>query len=287
MTGLPRAERGATRVAIIGLGAIGGSAALTLLERGSTPSAFAVDEEDRRLAAAAGIRVADSTASAVTDADLVLIAVPLDRLADVAREVIGAAAPHTTVLHAASLQRPEATQLDADLAARVVGTHPIAGTERSGFSAASADFFRGAVVFVEPRGDRRAREDAELFWSMAGASRVEYLAAREHDDLMAAISHVPQVVATAVAATLSYGNVSRDRLGPGGRDVTRLAASSWEMWRPLLLATPGRTLALLESIEAELRDFREGIAQQTLDEAGVTWAVARGWALEQSDGTPR
>ena len=124
------------------------------------------------------------------------------------------------------------------------------------------------------------REDAELFWSMAGASRIEYLDAAKHDDLMAAASHVPQIVATALAATLSYTNVVRADLGPGGRDMTRLAASSWSMWRPLLAATPGRTLAMLESIETELRDVREAIAAGTLDETGVTWAVARGWALE-------
>jgi prephenate dehydrogenase len=97
---------------------------------------------------------------------------------------------------------------------------------------------------------------------------------------MAAISHVPQVVATALASTLAYGNVARAQLGPGGRDMTRLAASSWEMWKPLLAATPGRTLAMLESIETELRDAREAIARQVLDDAAVTWSVARGWALE-------
>lgn len=273
----------ATRVAIIGLGAIGGSAALKLLERGSAPGGFSVDAEDNRLAAAAGVRVASSIADAVREADLVLIAVPLDHLADVAAEVIGAAPPQATILHSASLQRPDATQLSPDLTRRIIGTHPLAGTEQSGFAAADANLFRGATVFVEERGDRRMREDAELFWSMAGASRIEYRSAAEHDDLMAAASHIPQIVATAVAATLSYGGIARAQLGPGGRDVTRLAGSSWEMWRPLLLATPGRTLAMLQSIEAELRDMREGIERQTLDDAGVTWEVARGWALEKKD----
>ena len=272
----------ATRVAIIGLGVIGGSAALKLLQRGSTPTGFSLNDEDRRLAAAAGVHVAASAAAAVKEADLVVIAVPLDQLASVARDIAAAASPDATILHTASLQRADAVQLDPSVAERVIGTHPLAGSASSGFAAADRDLFRGATVFVEERGSRRMREDAELFWSMAGASRIEYLSAKEHDDLMAAVSHVPQVVATAVAATLSYANIPRSRLGPGGLDATRLAASSWEMWRPLLLATPGRTLAMLESIEAELRDIREGIQKQTLDETGVTWSVARGWALEES-----
>ena len=277
---------GATRVAIVGLGAIGGSAALKLLQRGSVPTGFAVDEEDRRLAAASGIRVAPSVREAVRDADLVLIAVPLDQLTEVAVDVVKGCGAHATILHSASLQRPDATRLDPKVAARTIGTHPLAGTEASGFSAAKADLFHGATVFVEERGDRQMREDAELFWSMAGASRIVYKSAGEHDDLMAAVSHVPQIVSTALAATLSYANVDRFSLGPGGRDMTRLAASSWAMWRPLLLATPGRTIAMLESIETELRDFREEIEKQTLDEAGVTWAVARGWVLEERGNSP-
>lgn len=268
-----------TRVAIIGLGVIGGSAALKLVERGSTPAGYSPDEEDRRLAAAAGVRVT-SIAESVREADLVLIAVPLDKLADVAREALAATPPDATILHACSLQRPDATQLEPDVARRVIGTHPLAGSANSGFAAASADLFRGATVFVEERGDRRMREDAELFWSMAGASRIEYRSAADHDNLMAAISHVPQVLATSLAATLAYANIPRPELGSGGRDMTRLAASSWEMWRPLLAATPGRTLALLESIETELRDMREAILKQTLDETGVTWDAARAWALD-------
>jgi prephenate dehydrogenase len=240
------------------------------------------DPEDRRLAEAAGVRVGP-LAVIVKDADLILLAVPIDRLAEVAREVVAAAPAHTTILHAGSLQRPDATRLDGETARRVIGTHPLAGSTRSGFSAATSDLFSGATVFVEARGalDQRTREDAELFWSMAGAGRIEYRDAAEHDDLMAAISHVPQILATSLAATLGYAGIHRDALGPGGRDMTRLAASSWEMWRPLLLASPGRTLAMLESIETELREFRSEIERRMLDETGVTWSVARAWALEE------
>lgn len=277
----------ATRVAIVGLGAVGGSAALKLRQRGVAPKAFAAAAEDRDLAAAAGIDVALSIADAVGDADLVLIAVPLDQLATVARQVVDATSGNASILHAAGLQRPDATRLERDVSPRVIGTHPMAGTERSGFAAADAELFHGATVYVEERGDRRMREDAELFWSMAGAGRIEYLAAEAHDDLIAAASHVPQIVATALAATLAYADVPRSKLGPGGRDMTRLAASPWSMWQPLLRSTPGRTLAMLESIETELRAVREEIVKGTIDEAAITWSVARGWSLEEksAEGT--
>jgi prephenate dehydrogenase len=97
---------------------------------------------------------------------------------------------------------------------------------------------------------------------------------------MAAISHVPQLVAIALAATLGYTSVSATRLGPGGRDMTRLGQSSWSMWKPILAATPGRTLAMLESVESELRQMRLALLAGNLDEVGVSWSVARGWRLE-------
>ena len=69
--------------------------------------------------------------------------------------------------------------------------------------------------------------------------------------------------------------------------MTRLAASPWSMWQPLLKATPGRTLAMLESIETELRDIRDEIAKGLVDEAAITWSVGRGWALEQREDTAK
>src|SRR6185295_10479898 len=116
--------------------------------------------EDRRLASAAGVRIA-ALAECVRDADLILIAVPLDKLAEVGRAVVDGASPDATILHACSLQRPDATRLEPDVARRTIGTHPLAGSAQSGFAAATASLYSGATVFVEERGDRRMREDAE------------------------------------------------------------------------------------------------------------------------------
>lgn len=268
----------ATRVAIIGLGAIGGSAALRLIERGVRPVGFDANPVEAEGAGAAGINVRPTVREAVADADLVLIAVPLDELASVASEVVARVPSTTTILHAASLQRPDAVKLGKNLD-RVIGTHPLAGSAESGFSAASPEMFRRATVLIEPRGSAREREDAELFWSMAGAARLEYLAADEHDRFMAAISHLPQLAATALAATLSAGGVDRARIGPGARDTTRLAVSSWSVWRPILDAAPARTTALLSAFETEIRTLRESIEGGDLTDAQLTWTVARDWAL--------
>lgn len=269
----------ATRVAIVGLGAIGGSVALKLLSRGAVPRGYSPDEGDRGLARSAGVTLVGSIEHLVVDADLVLIAVPLDQLAGVAARVMAAAPAAATILHVSSLQRPAATRFDEATARRVIGSHPLAGTAHSGFGAARPELFAGATVYIDATADRQTRDDAELFWSMAGATRIEYLAAVAHDDLMSTVSHLPQLVATALAATLAYSPATSDQLGPGGRDMTRLSAGAWSMWQPLLAATPGRTLALLETIEGELRQMRESIASGNLDEIAVTWTVARDWRL--------
>jgi prephenate dehydrogenase len=267
----------ATRVAIVGLGAIGGSAALTLLDRGVTPRGFTLDEDDRRLSIAAGVRIAASLEAAVEDADLVLLAVPLDALRIVAPSVIAAAPLTATILHAAGLQRASATRLSQSVAARILGTHPIAGSSRAGFGAASATMFHGSTVYVEPRGTRRNREAAEHFWSAAGAARIEYLEAEEHDDRMAAVSHLPQLLSTALAALLSKSGTEAGALGPGGRDMTRLATSPWAMWAPLLSAAPDRTAVLLETFAAELTKMRAAIGGGDVSSLESTWHAARSW----------
>ncbi len=273
----------ATRVAIVGLGAIGGSVALKLLDRGVVPHGFALDEADRRLSASAGVRVAVSVEAAVAEADLVLLAVPLDALRQVAPRVIVTAPSTATILHAASLQRTSATGLTESIETRVIGTHPIAGSSHAGFVAATAAMFQGATVYVEPRGSRRALEDAKLFWGMAGATRIEYLDAAEHDDRMAAVSHLPQLLSTALAATLATSEIDPSVLGPGGRDMTRLATSPWAMWAPLLSATPDRTSALLERLTTELTTMRAAIGDGDVLTLESTWRAARSWrdALDQ------
>ena len=266
----------ATRVAIVGLGAIGGSVALKLLSRGITPRGFTTNPADHDLAAAAGVSVAESVNVAVAGADLILVAVPLDQLGEVARTVISAAPDTATVLHTASLQRPSATGLTPECD-RVIGTHPLAGTERAGFAAASADMFQGAIIYAEPRGTRRIREDVELFWSLGGAARIEYLDATDHDDHMAAVSHVPQLLASALASVLAREHVAASDLGPGGRDMTRLAGSSWPMWAPLISATPKRTTQLLEQIVNELSRVRSAIENREVAGLEPLWKRAGDW----------
>ena len=270
-------------VAIIGLGVIGGSAALRLKERGTAVRCFTTSAVDREEAGRAGLHVASSVDHAVRDVGLVLVAVPLDQICGVAVQVVGAAPPRATILHAGSLQRLEAVQLLPELADRVVGSHPLAGSHRSGFAAARADLFRDATVFIERRANAKQREDAELFWSLAGARRIEYASATEHDDAMAWMSHLPQLTSTALAATLA-GEPSAP--GPGARDATRLAMSALALWQPLLERAPGATLAAISAMESNLHRLRAALEQRDWATVEELWSRAQAWrnSVEQEVG---
>ena len=278
-------------VAIIGLGVIGGSAALRLRERGTAVRGFSSSARDCSAAQEAGIDVTGTVDDAVCDVGLVLIAVPLDRISTVATQVIGAAPPRTTILHAASLQRAEALHALPEIAARTIGTHPLAGSHKTGFTGARPDLFRDATVFVEARADPRQREEAELFWSMAGARHIEYATAAAHDDAMAWISHLPQLAAKALGAVLARelaapNDHPRVPLGPGARDTTRLAMSSLDMWQPILERAPAATVAGLRALESNVHRLRVALEDRNWNDLRELWESAREWrvAAEQAGG---
>lgn len=277
-------------VAIIGLGVIGGSVTLRLRERGTAVRGFSTSVTDRAEAEQAGVAVAATLDDAVRGVGLVLIAVPLGAIAIVANQVLGAAPAHATILHAGSLQRPEAVQAPPEVASRVIGTHPLAGSHRSGFGAARADIFHNATVFVEQRADARQREDAEFFWSMAGAARIEYAPASAHDDAMAWISHLPQLASTALGITLAemVERMPNERMtlnpGPGARDATRLAMSPLDMWQPILERAPAATIDVLRALEGSVRHLRMALEERNWPAVRELWTQAQGWRTSVERG---
>lgn len=276
-------------VAIIGLGVIGGSAALRVRERGTPLRTFSASAQDCALAQQAGLVVSQSLDAAVRDVGLVLIAVPLNRIGSVASDVIGAAPATATILHAGSLQRREALDAMPEVAARLIGTHPIAGSHRSGFAAARADLFRDANVYVERRATARQREDAELFWSLAGARRIAYANAPEHDAAMAWISHLPQLASKALADALATAAPREMEAapGPGARDTTRLAMSPFEMWHAILERAPGETVAALRAFEESVERLRIALEARDWETMRMIWERASTWRVgieQQGEG---
>ncbi|HUF28371.1 MAG TPA: prephenate dehydrogenase/arogenate dehydrogenase family protein [Gemmatimonadaceae bacterium] len=267
------------RLTIIGLGVIGGSVARALRDdRHHDLLGWADRADDRAAATGAGIRVAPDLAGAIAHArgGAVLLAVPLDGVAALAGAIVDAS-PDTLVLHAGSLQRPEALGLAEHLIGRVFGTHPMAGSHGTGFAASRAEIFGGAAVSIEARLGEPGLSVATSLWRAAGAARLERRDAEEHDRLMAWASHLPQLAATAIAAALDARAVAAAAGGPGLRDATRLAQSSFALWRPILRGAPAETrIALLAASDA-LREVEAEIARGDWDAVESRWERARSW----------
>lgn len=266
-------------VAVIGLGAIGGALALALLtDRRFALSGLTADASDAAAAQAAGVHVCADLAEAVrlVRGGIVVIATPLDEIARIARAALDI--DDTLLLtHTGSLQRPSALGLEGRVAERTVGAHPVAGTESSGFRAARADLFGGATVSIESRAGAAARARITELWQAAGATTIEIRDAEVHDDLMAWASHLPQLVATALAATIADAGVRPRDVGSGARDTTRLARSTLTVWRPILERAPDETRRALGAARAMLESLERALERGDHEALEQHWEQAQRW----------
>lgn len=244
------------RVSIVGLGLMGGSLgrALHELADSSVVVGWCEDENERAAASASGMfsDVPASRASALAGADLVVLAVPLSVGLDLMKVVGHEAPPSATITDVVSLKVPLAeVAAQVGLRDRWVGSHPMTGGEASGFGASRADLYSGATVWTV--GDEAAAPrvgEVHRFWEALDA-RPSAIGADEHDRLMALVSHLPQLASTALAGVLADRGMDAARLGPGGRDMTRLAASSPEMWGDLLAFAQPELAAALRDMSDE------------------------------------
>ncbi len=247
---------------VIGLGAMGGSLAWQAvragIERviGYTPLPA---EGAAALKAGAITELAQDPQSVILRSDLVVLAAPpwanLQLLGELEEKIKQRKTLCTdlTSVKAPVVQKAVALGLDPFFA----GSHPLTGTDGSGFQAAGAVRYREAVVYVTPlpRGESAAREIAD-FWARVLEAAPVFCGARDHDRMLAWTSHLPQAIASALAVTLSRLGPRAVSYGPGAKDTTRLAASSPEMWREILLLNREAVLEALAGMEDELGTLR-------------------------------
>lgn len=281
--------RVARRLAVIGVGLIGGSLALALRRAGAVDEIVGCGRDPEHLARGVALGVIDrfesDPASAVAGADLVLVATPVRAMVDVFRALRPALAPQAVITDAGSTKSSVIEAARAAFGyvpAGFVPGHPIAGGEKSGVEAAFADLFAGQRVILTPLAetDPEALETVRQLWACAGARITEMTAAR-HDRVLAATSHLPHVLAYVLVDRLAAMDAREEVFtyaGGGFRDFTRIASSSPEMWRDIVLANREAVLAALDDMLQALVQVREDIHQQNAQalEASFTRAkVAR------------
>lgn len=258
------------RMAVVGVGLIGGSLAAACRKRGLVETLVGFDADGGALQEALALGLVDEAtrdaAAAAAGADVIVLAAPVGALEAIAATIAPALAPAALVTDVGSVKGDLVSRLEARLpAGRYVPAHPIAGRERSGPAAASATLFEDArcVLTPTPRTDRQALARIRRLWEGVGAV-VELMDPEEHDDIFAAVSHLPHAVAYALMnAMLDLQADGRDVLpySAGGlRDFTRVAASDPTMWRDIFLANRPALLDALRRFRAALARLEAALA---------------------------
>lgn len=267
------------KIAIIGVGLLGGSIGLAVKQRRLAGEVAGFVRRPASLAECERAGALDYATTdllaAVSGADLVILCTPLAQMPAVTAQLLPALKPGAVVTDVGSVKAGVVRDLEklaAKAGAYFVGGHPMAGAEKTGVLAARADLFVGAVCVVTPtkKSHGPAVRALEAFWQSLGA-RTLRLAPGEHDALVSRTSHLPHVVAAALAAQVLQPPQLKTRsalCATGFRDTTRIASGSPEMWRDIALANRKNLGQAVGAFIRELEAFQGALARA--DQTAVT-----------------
>jgi prephenate dehydrogenase len=285
------------RLVICGVGLIGGSFALGLRRAGAVGRIVGIGRRQAPLQRALELGVIDEIApdwaSALSGADVVLLAAPVGQM----DAIMAAMAPHlgaeTIVTDAGSTKRDVIEAIHRHLGRHlpwIVPAHPIAGAEKSGVEAAFADLYVKRKVVLTPLAE--SRTDAvgivRAAWQACGASVVD-MTPQEHDSVFAAVSHLPHLLAFGLVDDLARRDNAQllfSHAASGFRDFTRIAGSHPEMWRDICVANRVALLAELDAYLAELAQLRGMLAEGDGDALEALFKRARHARNAWAEGLP-
>jgi prephenate dehydrogenase len=275
------------QLTIIGLGLIGGSLALALKRAGAVERVTACARRQETLDEALKLGVIDAgstdLAEAVSGAEVVVVATPVGAMESIFRQL----APHLTadmlltdVGSTKGSVVAAARQAFGELPTGFVPGHPIAGTEDSGVAAAVADLYQHRRIILTPleTSSHEAVARVRAMWEACGAEVIE-MGVAHHDEVLAATSHLPHMLAYALVDTLARMGESEEifEFAAGGfRDFTRIASSSPAMWHDICLANRGALLAVLRRFADDLAQLTQAIEQGDSDYLLQTFTRAKG-----------
>ncbi|MGH8477743.1 MAG: prephenate dehydrogenase [Methylococcales bacterium] len=264
------------RLCILGVGLIGGSVAKGSREQGLCREIIGVDRDRNNLRMARELGVIDSAVEEFRDAqgtfDLVVLATPVgsfDELFEQLKPNWSAATIYTDVGSTKENVIGAASSVFGRIPSNFVPGHPIAGSEQCGVLAARCDLYRNKRVILTPLAetDRQATGFVEEFWRKLGA-KVSLMEPAHHDDIFAATSHLPHIVAFSLVDMLGRKDEKDEILqyaAGGFKDFTRIASSDPKMWLDICLANRSRMMRLIEEFRQELTLINEILENQEAD----------------------
>ncbi|MCE9551331.1 MAG: prephenate dehydrogenase/arogenate dehydrogenase family protein [Betaproteobacteria bacterium] len=271
---------------MFGVGLIGGSFALALRRMNAVDEVVGFGRSAQTLAQAQQLgiinRSGSDLAAELGDADLILLATPVGQMADIMARIAPHLGANTLITDGGSTKCDVADHAYTHLAAhisRFIPAHPIAGGEQSGATAARADLYQNKKVILTPLPENSADAVARvrLAWELCGAL-VSELTPKQHDEVFAAVSHLPHLLSFALVHDLAQRE-NRDLLlsfaASGFRDFTRIAASSPEMWRDICLANRDALLIEMGCYMKELEILHKALAETDGAKLEEVFSIAR------------
>jgi len=259
-----------SRLCIIGVGLIGGSLARAMRNANAVTEIVGCGRDASHLQKAQALGVIDryvtDPAEAVAGADMVVLAVPLGAMQGVMERIAPALTGRCIVTDVGSAKGSvvnAAKQVFKTIPSTLIPGHPIAGTEKSGVEASFAELFQNRRVILTPTetSDTDAVQKVRAMWEMCGAEVVE-MGVAHHDEILAATSHLPHMLAYALVDTLARMDDSReifDFAAGGFRDFTRIASSDPDMWHDICLANHDALVKVLEAFSDDLRLLADAV----------------------------
>jgi len=289
------------KITIVGVGLLGGSLGLALRDRGLAGKVTGFVRREASVAECERCGAVDEATcdpiEAVTGADLVVFCTPLAQMRSLAEQMLSALAKGAIVTDVGSVKGSVVEDLElrvSQAGGHFVGSHPMAGAEKTGVAAARADLFAKAVCVLTPtaKTDTTAARQVKRLWQALGA-RVLEMSPEAHDALVSRSSHLPHVVAAQLVNLV---------LGPdqpphqpalcanGFRDTTRIASGSPEMWRDIALANRENLATALDGLMRGLREFQRSLKKQDLAALAKFFEDAKvrrdQWAAKAGSASP-
>jgi prephenate dehydrogenase len=258
------------RLTIIGVGLIGGSLARALKKANAVAQVTGYGRNVQQLQKAMELGVIDhletDMGAAVRDADVIVVAVPVGKTLEVLRNIKPHLNPKTIITDVGSSKGAvvqAAREVFGDALGNFVPGHPIAGTEKSGVEASFAELFENRRVLLTPleNTDQQAVQTIRQMWESSGAF-VEETSVKHHDDVLAATSHLPHMLAFALVDALATmdDKIEIFRYAAGGfRDFTRIASSDPQMWHDICVTNDKSIVAMLDLFMTDLERLRDAI----------------------------
>jgi prephenate dehydrogenase len=260
------------RITIVGCGLIGSSFALALKQNGGAARIAGWDSSAAVLEEALRRGIIDEIDRSFgngdcSSSDLIYLAMPVTEIIKFLKESGRCTKPGAVLTDAGSTKKEICRVAHAHLIkeVRFIGGHPIAGSHHSGPANARGELFTGApYVLIRENGEGNSRQLSALSKTLETiGAHVTFMTATEHDRHVALLSHLPQLLSSALAATVKNTNAPISLAGTGYRDMTRLAASSWSMWHDILATNPLPIAEALNQVIEHLSSVRNELLEQS------------------------